>query len=212
MMPLSRRALLSRAVAAAMLSILETAARADPDMQVDQPLRELYAALETAMRTGRTRPFADRFDALAPIIERVFDLQNVLTVSIGPRWSTFDENTRASLKQVFRRFIIATYVASFDKYDGEKFQIVPALRDSGADRIVHTEIIGATGEKIRLDYVMRQVAGAWRAEDVLIEGSISRVGVLRSDFRKILANGNAEALVVSLRRKVSDLSGGALDA
>jgi len=212
MTPLSRRALLSRVAAAAMLSSFGTRARADSDSQIDQPLRELYAGLETAMRAGRTKPFIDRFDALAPVIERVFDLKNVLMVSIGPRWSTFDEKTRTNLETVFHRFIVATYVASFDKYEGEKFHIVPELRDLGADRIVHTEIIAASGENTRLDYVMRRAGGSWRAEDVLIQGSISRVGVLRSDFRKILANGNGEALVASLRRKIADLSGGALDA
>ena len=39
---------------------------------------------------------------------------------------------------------------------------------------------------------MRDDNGVWRAVDVLLDGSISRVAVQRSDFRKILANGDAE--------------------
>jgi phospholipid transport system substrate-binding protein len=34
--------------------------------------------------------------------------------------------------------------------------------------------------------------------------------VQRSDFRKILAGGDAEALIASLGRKIADLSDGAL--
>ena len=69
------------------------------------------------------------------------------------------------------------------------------------------------GDPIRLDYVMRDENGKWRAVDVLLDGSISRVAVQRSDFRKILAErrrGCAE--IASLRRKISDLSDGALSS
>ena len=59
---------------------------------------------------------------------------------------------------------------------------------------------------------MRDGSGAWRAVDVLLEGSISRVAVQRSDFRKILASGDADALIASLRRKIADLSDGALSS
>ena len=47
-------------------------------------------------------------------------------------------------------------------------------------------------------------------EALLAAGSISRVAVQRSDFRRILSNGGGNALLASLQRKTSDLSGGAL--
>jgi phospholipid transport system substrate-binding protein len=57
---------------------------------------------------------------------------------------------------------------------------------------------------------MKPTSGNWKAVDVLAAGSISRVAVQRSDFRHILAQGGGDALVASLRRKTSDLSGNAL--
>jgi phospholipid transport system substrate-binding protein len=38
------------------------------------------------------------------------------------------------------------------------------------------------------------------------------VAVQRSDFRKILASGKVDALIASLRRKIADLSDGALSS
>ena len=163
------------------------------------------------MRSGRATPFLQRFDTLAPVVDRAFDLETVLKVSVGLRWDTMDTALRARLLKAFRRFTIATYVANFDKYDGERFDILPGERESGTDRIVETEIVTGN-EHMRVDYVMRYAAGLWRAVDVLLEGSISRVAVQRSDFRKILANGDADALIASLRRKIADLSGGALNS
>ena len=57
-----------------------------------------------------------------------------------------------------------------------------------------TEIVTG-GDRLRLDYVMRDGNGVWRAVDVLLEGSISRVAVQRSDFRRILSSGGSEALL-----------------
>ena len=203
--PLARRAM-----AAPAPTNPTSAAPASPD-PLDQKLRELYTALEGAMRSGRSAPFPQRFDALAPVVDQVFDLETVLKVSVGLRWDNMDPALRARLLKAYRRFTIATYVANFDKYDGERFNILPGMRDSGSDRIVGTEIINGD-DHVRLDYVMRDVNGSWRAVDVLLQGSISRVAVQRSDFRKILANGDVDALITSLHRKVADLSDGALNS
>jgi phospholipid transport system substrate-binding protein len=225
MIRLAGRVLMLCVIAAAVLPILSAAAvvpavaispslrtKADAGAAMDQPLREFYTALEEAMRSGRATPFLQRFKLLAPAVDAVFDLETVLRVSVGLRWNTMDPDSRIRLFQIFRRFTIATYVENFDRYDGERFQILPGLRDSGPYRIVRTEIITAGGQHVRLDYVMRDANGVWRAVDVLLEGSISRVAVQRSDFRKILANGDADGLIANLRRKIADLSDGALSS
>jgi phospholipid transport system substrate-binding protein len=204
-----RRALLLSLAALVTAAALPKRVHAADDA-LEAPLRDLYAALEATMRAGRATPFAQRFEALAPVLDRVFDLETILKVSVGLRWDSLDPAVRAKLLKVFRRFTIATYVANFDKYDGERFRILPVSRESGADRIIGTEIVGGDGQRIRLDYVMRDGSGAWRVVDVLFEGSISRVAVQRSDFRKILASGDADALIGSLHRKIADLSDGAL--
>jgi phospholipid transport system substrate-binding protein len=87
---------------------------------------------------------------------------------------------------------------------------VPELRSAGADEIVQTRIDGAGGTTHRIDYQMRQTPDGWRAVDVLLEGSISRVAVQRSDFRSYLASNSPEPLIESLRQKVASLSGGSL--
>ncbi len=218
MMALSRRVLLGLVVAGIAVSSAwadAAAAESQPasaDPQIREPVTELYAALEKAMRAGRAAPFASRFDTLAPVIDQVFDLQTVLKVSVGLRWAGIDPAMQAALFKAFRRFTIATYVANFDNYDGQRFEITPNLRSSGANRVVQTRIITSSGDSTRLDYVMADTQSGWRVEDVLLDGTISRVAVQRSDFRGLLGAGDATALIASLRRKVADLSGGTLES
>jgi len=74
---------------------------------------------------------------------------------------------------------------------------------------VTTEIVSVSGTRHELDYVMRQGgSGAWHAVDVLADGSVSQVAVERSDFRRLLNRGGAQALADSLSRKSDDLSDG----
>jgi len=169
-----------------------------------------YHTLEQVMRAGEATPFKARFDTLAPAVDRTFDLATILAVSVGPRW-TIDAPTREAIAGVFRTYTVASYVANFDKYAGETFEIAPDLRAVGADQVVRTRIVPQSGEARRLDFLMRQTDAGWRAVDVLADGTISRVAVQRSDFRALLGRDvNTAALVESLRRKIADLSDGAL--
>ncbi len=171
------------------------------------PIAALDQALERVMQAGKATPFAQRYATLAPVVQQAFDLDTVLETSIGPKWQNFTPAEQQEIRAEFLRFTIASYVSSFNSFSGERFEIEPDLRSIGAEQVVSTRIIPASGEPARIDYVMKQGSEGWRAVDVLLDGSISRVAVQRSDFRSML-EGGAPALVERLRRKVADLSGG----
>jgi len=176
-----------------------------------QPVRELCNALLEIMRAGHASPFAQRFSMVAPVIDRAFDLAAILQVSVGLSWSTLPANQRDALLTAFRRYTIANYVSNFNDYDGQHFDIQPQPRSlPNGETLVQSRIIASSGSSHELDYVMRSVGGAWKVVDVLADGSISRVAVQRSDFRRLLSGGGASALIQSLNQKTSDLSGGAL--
>jgi phospholipid transport system substrate-binding protein len=170
-------------------------------------------ALLAAMKSGGRTGFSHRFQALAPAVEQAFDLPAVLAVSVGPTWANLSPDQQGRLLDAFRRYTVASYVASFDSYNGQTFTVLPDARALGADRlVVQTRLTRVSGDAVELDYVMKQTQSGWKVVDVLAAGSISRVAVQRSDFRHLLSNGGGDALLASLQRKTSDLSGGALAA
>ena len=180
-------------------------------LEAQKPVSDLYDALRAIMQLGSGgASFQQRFERLAPVIDRVFDLESILHTSVGLRWSSLDQTARQSLFSVFRTFTIASYTANFDKNNGEKFEVLPQIRSSGDDVIVQSRLIPSGGDAVRIDYVMRGGAMGRQVVDVLLNGSISRVAVQRSDFRSLLASGSATPLIDSLRRKVTDLSGGTM--
>ena len=163
------------------------------------------------MKAGKQTSFQARYTMLAPAVDQAFDLPAVLAVSVGPRWASLPPDQQNRLLDAFRRYTVASYVANFDIYTrpdlhrlaGQPQPRFGRSRGSEPHRVVRAA-------PTDLGYVMKQTGAGWKVVDVLADGSISRVAVQRSDFRSLLASGGSDALLASLQRKISDLSGGEL--
>jgi len=206
---LRRRSVLALMMLAA--SPLVRPAFADTAPDATGTVNQLNMALLTAMKAGGRTDFSRRFEMLAPAVDQAFDLPAVLSASIGLEWASLSQQQQGRLLDAFRRYTVASYVANFDNYAGQSFTVSPDTRSLGVDRVVvKSRIAPVSGDATELDYVMKQTPSGWKVVDVLAAGSISRVAVQRSDFRHLLSKGGGDALLASLQRKTSDLSGGAV--
>ena len=175
--------------------------------EITAPVEELHAGLMQVIKAGRAASFRQRYDKLAPVIAGTFDLPAILRQVTGVRWTSLPPDQRSALEDAFRRYTIASYVAAFDDFSDQLFEILPGVSAVGNDRIVQTRITAPSGQAHTLAYVLRLTGGGWRIVDVLAEGSISRVAAQRSEVRSVLSDGGGAALLVSLRRKTAELSG-----
>jgi phospholipid transport system substrate-binding protein len=195
-------------VAAAALLLFGRVIPAGATSDAVVPVQQLVDGLLRIMKAGAATPFRDRIATLQPVIEQTFDLAAILQESVGSAWVALAQDQQTKLTDAFRRYTVASYVNSFDEYSGQRFEINPETRAVGAEQVVQTHIIPKKGDSHELDYVMRHGSAGWRVVDVLADGSISRVAVQRSDFRRLLARGGPQALADSLRMKSTDLSDG----
>ena len=192
-----------RSMVAAVLALPLAARAAAPS---SAPVQSFLDGLAALCKSGKSTPFAARAAGFAPIVDTTFDLQAILIASIGPRWTGFSSQAQADLLFAFRAFTVATWVANFDSDEGQRFELTPTPRPIGADEAVISRIIPLTGEPTRLDFLMRNANGTWKAIDILIDGAISRTAVQRSDFRTLLKDGSPSPLIESLTSKTADLS------
>jgi phospholipid transport system substrate-binding protein len=206
---MGRRRWLQAVLASAGATLALPRAMADPAAVT--PVRQFCDSLLGIMKAGHATPFPTRYETLAPVLERTFDLPAILQLSVGPSWATLAPDQQTALLTAFRRYTIAKYVNSFDNYTGQRFDIQPDTKPlPNGEQLAQTKIVPTSGESHELDYVMRQEGSAWKVVDVLADGSISQVAVQRSDFRRLVSRGGAQALIQSLNQKTNDLSGGAL--
>jgi len=205
---LDRRMLLRLALCG--IAVVLGQPRAAIASETTAPVEQLHAGLTEIMKAGKSASFRHRYDKIAPVIGGTFDLEAIVRQVVGLRWASLPAEQQAALTDAFRRYTIASYVANFDGYYGERFELLPTITPVGNDRVVQTRIVLPSGQAHALAYVMRQTAGGWRIVDVLADGSVSRVAAQRSEVRSVLADGGGPGLVVSLRRKTAELSGGIL--
>lgn len=175
-----------------------------------QTVDAFETALLSIMKAGKSQTFLQRFNTLAPTVDRTFDLQTILKNSVGLQWASLPADQRASLLKTFRRYTIASWVANFDSWSGQQFKVMTNLQHVDSEVVVPTQLVPKSGSPTNLNFVMRQSGGSWKVVDVLADGSISRVAVQRSDFRSLLANGGVPALMASLQKKITSLSDGSL--
>jgi phospholipid transport system substrate-binding protein len=156
----------------------------------------LHAGLLTVMKSGGTQ--ASRARAIAPVVDRTFDLPLMTRLSVGPSWTTIPAAQQAGLVQAFRNLTVAQYAKNFSSFGGERF-VMGAVETRGGDKLVRTTLnAGRTTES--LNYRLRASGGQWKIIDVYYRNAISQLATRRADFARVLKTGGAPALIAHLNR------------
>jgi len=206
--PLVSKKLLWRAVAFAVgfgLSTLSYPVHAAVASAVDT-VQGLYGTLLTTMKNGRSLGQSGRFTQLAPIIRRSFDITSMARLSVGPSWTGLSEAQREQLSESFGRYIAAIYADRFASYEGEKLEVT-GEQPAPSGVMVRSQIIKASGEPVKVDYMLRRNGEAWLISDIYLDGAISEVATRRSEFAAIVKTEGIDGLIAALNRKADLLNG-----
>ena len=158
------------------------------------------------MKNGHTLGESGRFVQLEPVIRRTFDVATMARLSVGPSWAGLTEAQRQQITESFGRYISAIYADRFDSYAGQKLQVTNEQPEA-AGVIVHSQIIKADGDPVKVDYLMRRNGDAWLISDIYLDGAISEIATRRSEFGAILKSQGVDGLIAALNRKADMLTG-----
>ena len=160
------------------LGMLSYPVHAAPASGVDT-VRGLYDVLLSTMKNGRTLGQSGRFTQLEPVVRRTFDIPSMARLSVGPSWASLSEAQR---------------------------QQVTGEQPNAGGVTVLSQIIKASGEPVKVDYMMRRSGDVWLISDIYLDGAISEVATRRSEFAAILKNEGIEGLIAALNRKADILT------
>ena len=192
---------------AAIITFLPICAWAGPDAA---PVASLDNGLIATMKAGSaSQSFSQREAALAPVVEKSFDLPVITQNSVGFLWNTLPAAQQQQLAALMEQFTVASYVSQFNSFNGEQINLLPAEKVLGAKRIVQTQIVPSDGSSpTEIDYVVGQDGGGWQISDVLLNGTISQVAIHSSDFSSLVTSGDASQLIAALKSKIAALADG----
>jgi phospholipid transport system substrate-binding protein len=203
---ISRRSLIAGIGLAALAAAPVARASASAASPVAK-IRKFYDVLVSVMKQGQKLGFDGRRDKLRPTILETFDFPLMTRLMVGPQWSGLGPVQQQQLVAAFGAFSIATYANRFDDYSGERFDVEAQPTDlANGDRIVKSQLVQQNGEKIALNYLMREDGGSWQAIDVYLSGTVSELATRRSEFSSVMRRGGAAALVEALERKAAELA------
>jgi phospholipid transport system substrate-binding protein len=169
-------------------------------------VKGLYDALLNTMKNGRILGQSGRFAQLDPVIRRSFDIASMARLSIGSSWAGLSESQRQQITESFGRYISAIYADRFDSYAGQKLEVT-GEQSASSGVMVRSQIIKASGEPVKVDYMMRRNGESWLISDIYLDGAISEVATRRSEFSAILKNEGIDGLIAALNRKADLLTG-----
>jgi phospholipid transport system substrate-binding protein len=167
------------------------------------PVQHFYDALLDSMKHARELGVKGRYEKLKPAIERDFDLSSMLRAAVGNKWAGFTDKERSDLMVAFTRKTVAEYASNFDGYGGEKFVVDPVTKPRGADKVVMSKMTG--GQTVTFNYRVRAGNGGWKIFDIYLEGFVSQLTGMRSEFATTLVNGGAASLTKQLNGKADEL-------
>lgn len=205
-MIMTRRGFLLAAATLAIGAAISISLPARADEVANDPkalVQAFYDVLLDNMKQGETLGFEGRYDRLAPVIHRTFDVPVMAKIAIGAEWTNFPADKKAGVLEVFDRYMISSYAARFHSFKGQKFE-VGAVKDPAENRkLVETQLFRSNGEPVTLNYLFRPAAdGNWKIIDIFLSGTISEMARMRSDFSSTVTGGGADALIQALEDKI----------
>jgi phospholipid transport system substrate-binding protein len=186
----------------AALLYLASPANAGPASDI---IGKLNTVFTDVMQNGKALGYEGRYKKLEPVLVEAYDFTEMARVTTGRYWRDFTDDEKQQVVAAFRNLSIATYAARFDGSSSERFEILGEEPAPAGNLRVNNQIVPASGEPIRVDYLLRQNGGQWRVIDVYLKSSVSELAVRRDEFANILAKSGFDGLIADLKEKVAKL-------
>lgn len=183
------------------VTVLAAPAAAQPNAAM-QKIERFNATLLSIMQNAETLKFGGRYKTLAPVMLDSFDLGFMARFSAGRHWRGLSPTDQQKLVATFERLWVSTYADRFNGYSGEAFEIVGSQKAPRDTLLVKSHIIKNDGEKIALNYLMREKEKHWSVIDIFLDGKYSELAKQRSEYTSILKREGLAGLVAKVDAKV----------
>ncbi len=169
---------------------------------------ELHAALTAVIIDSKSLGYPGRYDALAPVLLRLFNVRTMARATLGPKWNTLSREQQESWVEVFGRFHVSAAALRHRDDRGQRFRILGEEVLGDGLLLVQTQIdYPGRGVDIYVDYRLREGVDGWRVVDIHDPPSVSDVAMRRSEYATVLDRGGIDALVAMMEERIAKREG-----
>ena len=152
-------------------------------------------------------PLTERLTRFRQLFQADFDGPGIARFVLGRYWRSASEEEQQEYLKLFENYVVFVYGTRLSNFNGEAFKVRGSRTDESGT-IVSTDIISPGGEPpIKIDWRLIADNGAFKINDVVIEG-ISMMVTQRSEFASVIQRhgGKVGGLLALMREKTNTAS------
>ena len=166
-------------IASASATAATNAIAADPNVFMNELWGQTIEVLSNKV------PRAERLMRFRQLFQADFDGPGIARFVLGRYWRSASEQEQQEYLKLFEDYVVLVYGTRLSKFNGETFKLLGS-RTEESGTIVSTDIISPSGEApIKVDWRLITDHGAFKINDVIIEG-ISMLATQRSEFASVI--------------------------
>lgn len=141
-----------------------------------------------------------KFSMLNNLFEQNVDIDWISKFVLGRYLRSIESDQLIEYQQLYRSYLINSYVPKFKEYTGEAIKIVSVKAIRANESVVETELVNPDNSnlRIRVDYRIRLKNDQYKIIDVVAEG-VSMISSQRAEFGEILNNKGIGELIKRLK-------------
>ncbi len=168
-------------------------------------VERFHDTLLSVMKEAENLGYEGRYEWLTPVIKESFNLPFMTSRSTGRHWKKASTVDHQALIDAFTNMTIANYASRFDGYSGEIFEMVEVTEGPRDSILVKTKIVKDDGEKVALNYVMREFDGQWQVIDIFLKGTFSELATRKSEYSSLIRDGGFPKLIARMKEKTETI-------
>jgi len=152
-------------------------------------------------------PQSERLTRFRELFHADFDGPGIARFVLGRYWRSASEQEQQEFLRLFEDYVVFVYGTRLSNFNGETFK-VRSSRTDDSGTVVSSDIVGPSGDApIKVDWRLITDKGAFKINDVVIEG-ISMLVTQRSEFASVIQRhgGQVGGLLTMMRERARTAS------
>ena len=152
-------------------------------------------------------PQSERLTRFRELFHADFDGPGIARFVLGRYWRSASEQEQQEFLRLFEDYVVFVYGTRLSNFNGETFKVRSSRTDESGT-VVSSDIVGPSGEApIKVDWRLITDKGAFKINDVVIEG-ISMLVTQRSEFASVIQRhgGQVGGLLTMMRERARTAS------
>ena len=152
-------------------------------------------------------PQSERLTRFRELFHADFDGPGIARFVLGRYWRSASEQEQQEFLRLFEDYVVFVYGTRLSNFNGETFKVRSSRTDESGT-VVSSDIVGPSGDApIKVDWRLITDKGAFKINDVVIEG-ISMLVTQRSEFASVIQRhgGQVGGLLTMMRERARTAS------